>query len=73
MMKVQMIIGWASKLKALFFHDNVTGGVALASVISPAWLPYLTEMSSFAALLAPILGVLWLAVQIYSKIKEQPK
>jgi len=52
------------------FHDyeatmiKVTNGVATAGILSPAWLPTLQEISSYAAALVPILSALWLAVQI---------
>lgn len=60
----------AAKLKAAFASDMFTGGVAVAAIISPAWLPMLTEISAYAALLMPIFGVTWLIVQIYAKIRD---
>ena len=59
-----------TKLKTFFASDAMTGGVAVAAVISPAWLPMLTDISTYAALFMPIFGVCWLVVQIYAKIKE---
>lgn len=43
---------------------NTTHAIAAASVISPAWLPGLHEVSQLAAVLMPILGAVWLVVQI---------
>lgn len=50
--------------------DNTTTGVAAAMVTSPWWLAWLQSASEIAALIAPILGVGWLCVQIWAKIKE---
>jgi hypothetical protein len=49
---------------------TVTTPVAVAAATSPAWLPALQGVSEYAAALLPILGVLWLAVQITVKIIE---
>lgn len=48
--------------------DSVTNWIATAAVISPVWLPFLMDVSQIAALMLPILGGLWLLVQIWSKI-----
>lgn len=37
---------------------------AVAAVVSPWWLPSLHTVSEVAALVLPIMGVLWLCVQI---------
>lgn len=50
--------------------DNATNAAAGAAVSSPWWLPGLQEMSETAALFLPIFGVVWLAVQIASKVIE---
>ena len=50
--------------------EKITTWVAAGAVVSPAWLPSLQAMSQIAALLLPILGVIWLAVQIYFKVRE---
>jgi len=42
---------------------------AAAAVGSPIWLPWLHTVSDTAALMLPILGGTWLAVQIYIKIR----
>lgn len=44
--------------------DHTTTTVASAAVTSPFWLPSLKEVSDVAALMLPILGALWLVVQI---------
>jgi hypothetical protein len=50
--------------------DNATTAVAASAVASPVWLPWLQTASQIAATLAPILGALWLLVQIWAKISE---
>lgn len=54
-------------------NDYVTHGVSMAAASSPMWLPWLQGVSEIAAMVAPILGVIWLAVQIISKFRESPK
>ena len=44
--------------------DRVTDGVAAGMVTSPIWLPGLQQVSEIAALIVPILGAVWLLVQI---------
>lgn len=41
---------------------------AVAAVISPWWLPVVHQVSDVAALTLPILGALWLIVQIAIKV-----
>lgn len=50
--------------------DTLGASVGVSAVTSPAWLPWLQNVSEVAAMLAPILGAIWLIVQIYSKISE---
>lgn len=50
--------------------DNTTTAISLSAVSSPVWLPWLYSASEIAAIAAPILGVLWLLVQIWAKISE---
>jgi hypothetical protein len=45
--------------------ERITNGVAGAAAASPLWLPWLQSVSNVAALVAPILGVVWLGTQIY--------
>lgn len=59
-----------AKLKAFIMSDSVTGGVAIASILSPAWLPVLYDISAYAGVLMPIFGVAWLIVQIVTKVYE---
>lgn len=51
--------------------DRVTYTVAAGAVFSPWWMPSLSALSEAAALLLPILGVVWLAVQIIVKIMDR--
>lgn len=48
--------------------DAVTGTGAIAAVVSPFWLPLLHTTSEIAALLLPVFGTIWLAVQIGLKL-----
>lgn len=50
--------------------DKITAGVAGAAILSPTVLSSLRDFSEVAALLAPILGVVWLLVQIAVKLIE---
>ncbi len=53
--------------------ENTTTAVAASAVTVPFWLPSLQSASEAAAIVAPILGVLWLLVQIASKTIETYK
>lgn len=53
--------------------ENTTNAIAAAAVASPWWLPTFADVSHGAALLLPVLGVVWLAVQIIFKITERKK
>lgn len=55
-------------LKDIITGEHVTNWMAGLAVLSPFWLPWLQDVSTIAALLLPILGGLWLLVQIWSKI-----
>ena len=50
--------------------DQTTAGVAASAVTSPFWLPWLHSASEIAAMVTPILGGLWLLVQIGAKVRE---
>jgi hypothetical protein len=50
--------------------ERVTDAIAVASVASPIWLAHVSEL---AALLLPVAGVIWLAVQIYTKLRCRRK
>jgi hypothetical protein len=53
--------------------DTFTNGGAVAAMGSPWWLPSLQSVSDTAALMLPILGVLWLLVQIGLKVRSHIK
>jgi hypothetical protein len=57
-----------SALRFKMNHENATTVGAVGAILSPAWLPELHNISAMAAELAPILGVLWLVVQIGTKL-----
>lgn len=60
--------------RRLSMTNESAGTVAAAgAVVSPWWLPSLHNVSVVAAELAPILGVIYLVVQIYLKIVESYK
>jgi hypothetical protein len=50
--------------------DSTTAAVAVSAVASPVWLPWLHAASDGAALIAPLLGTIWLVVQIVGKVRE---
>lgn len=50
--------------------DSATAAIAATAVASPVWLPWLEAASSTAAMIAPILGTIWLVVQIVAKVNE---
>lgn len=50
--------------------EIVTDTGAIAAIASPWWLPALHEVSDVAALVLPILGVLWLCLQIVVKLHQ---
>lgn len=51
-------------------NDRVTDVVAAAAVTSPWWATSVAHLSEFAATVTPIIGVLWLLMQIFSKTVE---
>lgn len=58
-----------SHIKTTLIHDVSISALASMSIASPWWLPFLVEVSFWAGLLLPILGVVLLGLQIYSKLK----
>lgn len=44
--------------------DRAADGVAVGAISSPFWLPGLQEVSDIAALALPILGCIWLVIQV---------
>lgn len=55
--------------------EHTTNVIAGAAVTSPLWLEWLRDVSTVAGFLVPILGAIWLLVQIVTKIVEmaEPK
>jgi hypothetical protein len=51
-------------------QEKITDVVAVAGIASPFWLPALQDASTIAALVLPILGVIWLLVQIVGYMKK---
>lgn len=51
--------------------ERVTNTVAAGAVVSPWWLPSLSDISQFAALMLPVLGCVWLIVQIIAKLHDR--
>lgn len=51
-------------------HDTITTAGATAAVVSPFWMPWLQTVSEGASITLPILGAVWLVVQIIAKIVE---
>lgn len=41
---------------------------AVGAIVSPIWLPHLHDVSTWAGELAPVLGCVWLILQIVHKI-----
>lgn len=50
--------------------DNTSAAVAASAVTSPIWLPWLQYASDGAAQIAPLLGAIWLIIQIIAKLRE---
>ena len=50
--------------------ENATTAIAASAVASPVWLPWLHDASQVAATVAPLLGAVWLIVQIIAKVVE---
>lgn len=50
--------------------DHTTAGVAAGAIASPVWLPLLQDASNVAAVVAPLLGAVWLVVQIAGKLVD---
>lgn len=47
--------------------------IAAGAAVSPWWLPSLADVSQAAALMLPILGCLYLLVQLYWKISGRDR
>jgi hypothetical protein len=44
--------------------QKISSGIAAGAAISPWWLPALKAASEVAGMLLPVLGVVWLIVQM---------
>lgn len=53
--------------------DHITSAGAGAAIASPLWLPAIQGLSDVCAVVLPILGVLWLLIQITVKLLEKSK
>lgn len=53
--------------------EKATNTIAAGAVSSPVWLPILSDISQVAALVLPILGVLWFVFQFYWRISGRDK
>lgn len=51
--------------------DRVTNTIAAGAVVSPWWMPSLADVSVTAAQLLPILGSVWLVVQIITRLTRR--
>jgi hypothetical protein len=52
-------------------QEKITTASAVGAVASPLWLPSLADVSQVCAVIAPILGVVWLLIQIGLKIRDE--
>lgn len=52
-------------------HDTLTAAVAGAAVTSPMWVEKMSEFSSYASAAAQVLGVIWLAIQIATTVRDK--
>ena len=50
--------------------DRATDAAAVAAITSPMWHHYLSDLSTLAGTAMPILGCIWLGVQIYYKTRK---
>ena len=48
--------------------DKLAAALAAGAILLPVWHPTLKEVSETSSLVAPILGCLWLTIQIIAKI-----
>lgn len=51
--------------------EKTTNAIAVGAVGSPWWVPSLSDVSQMAAELLPICGVVWLIVQIVTRITRK--
>lgn len=50
--------------------EHLDTAVASAAVASPWWLPSLADVSTVAAEMLPIMGIIWIIVKIVTRIIE---
>lgn len=48
--------------------ENETSAMAWVALASPAWIPLLKDSSEVVGYVLPLLGAIWLIVQIWSKV-----
>jgi hypothetical protein len=53
--------------------DTTNKAITVSAITSPWWLPILHQVSDAAALVLPIIGLLWLLVQITLKLYQVHK
>ncbi len=53
--------------------ERATTAIATGGIAAPIWLPPLKEASEIAGLLLPIFGVVWLIVQIVTRLMRPPR
>lgn len=53
--------------------NQTTDAVAVGAIASPLWLPQIEYFSTVASAVLPVLGAVWLLVQIYSKFQENKR
>jgi len=51
-------------------NEKTAGVIAAGMISSPLWTNYIREISELAALLGPILGVIYLSIQIAYKLVQ---
>jgi hypothetical protein len=48
--------------------DRISAALAAGAILLPVWRPTLKDASEASSLIAPILGCVWLSVQIVAKV-----
>lgn len=51
-------------------QERITNGVAVGGVTLPLWFDYVQSISEVAAAVLPILGVVWITVQMIGYFKK---
>ena len=65
-------LDWMEFISHLFTTtwEKICGVIATIGVLTPVWHPRLSDISETASLWLPILGVVWLVLQIILKLIE---